>query len=463
VLALPAGPLRDRLEGLLGSRGIDLRTDAPHHDVAAHLGDFDADLVFVRSQDLSTADRRRILALADQQHAPDVVVVGSGLDEAARVDLVACGATDAIDSAQLDRRAADALQVLAAGAGQHGAPATAGARAPVLSDFASRSKSMHAFLDLVRRVAPTDAVLLLTGETGVGKEHLARAVHASSPRAAGPFVTVNCGALPEHLLESELFGHAAGAFTGARGARQGCFRHADGGTLLLDEIGEVPTHLQVKLLTVLQRGEIRPIGSDADVRTDVRVMAATNRDLREDVEQGRFREDLYYRLNVVELRLPPLRERPEDLPTLIGALLRQVRTRVGRDDIQGLHADTLTALLHHDWPGNVRELINVIERAVLVSTGPLLRPEDLPPEVRGGPGLARRDEGFPGRLPPSMLERPWRSVRGDILRRVERHYLEGLLESCGGAVGRTAQRAGISARSLYEKMKAHGLRKEDYR
>ncbi len=460
VIALPEGPVRDRLQALLDDRALQVASAAPAQDLNELVESADSDVVIVRRQDLTPEDRRRLDVIAKDRSSPDVVVLAPGVDEAQHVDLVAGGATDVIDITKLDGGAADAIETLAAGDGGHGAPDTGGQQ-PTLSDFASRTKGMNAVLDLARRVAPTDSVLLITGETGVGKEHLARAIHAASPRSDAPFVAVNCGALPEELLESELFGHAAGAFTGAQGKRKGCFQAADGGTLLLDEIAEMPRHLQVKLLRAVQRGEIRPVGADAEMQLDVRVIAATNRDLRADVEEGLFREDLYYRLNVVELTIPPLRERPADLPTLIGSIMRHFKGRVGTHDVEGLDEEALEVMLRHEWPGNVRELINTLERAVLICKGSTIGLHDLPRHL-GEPRGAGAADAF-DELPAELLERPWSAVRSDVVARIERTYLDAVLRGCRGVVKDAAERAGISPRSLYDKMKRHGLDKDDYR
>ncbi len=455
LIALPEGPTRDRLIALLRERDVEI--EATPDDPREGLGASSADLVVVRREDLTADDHRRLDVLARDESAPDVVVVGGDMDDSAKVDLVAAGATDVFDATELDVRAADSLEVMAGGSGGHATPEGA---QPSLSDFASRSKSMHALIELVQRVAPTDSTLLIGGETGVGKEHLARAIHTESLRRRGPFVAVNCGALPEQLLESELFGHATGAFTGASGPRKGLFQAADKGTLLLDEIGEMALHLQIKLLRVLQRGEIRAVGSDESARVDVRVIAATNRDLRRQVEKGTFREDLFFRLNVVELVVPPLRDRTEDLPALIGSLIRHCRSQTGRTEIESIDDEALGALVQYAWPGNVRELIHVLERAMLVCRGDVITVADLPAQVLDDEG--RSVGGSLGTLPDELLELEWREVRRRVLEAAERTYLEAALRRCQGVIGATANHAGLSSRSLYDKMKAHGLRKEDF-
>ena len=327
---------------------------------------------------------------------------------------------------------------------------------------------MQSFMAVVHRVVASDATLLILGETGVGKERLARAIHTESRRSSGPFVSVNCGALSETLLESELFGHEEGAFTGASRARRGWFELAHKGTLFLDEIGEMPKHLQVKLLSVLQTREVQRVGAESSVAIDVRVVAATNRDLESDVASGLFRRDLYYRLSVVSLTIPPLRERREDIPALVEGLLHHFRTEIAYR-IEGVTPEAMAALCAYDWPGNVRELINVIERATLLTTGNALRPEDLPEGVRGEytsssqlPSPAALEEAHL-RIPRAWLDLPLRASREALLREFERAYLTALLESTRGRVGETAERAGIQPRSLYAKMKRLGLHKEDYR
>ncbi len=346
-----------------------------------------------------------------------------------------------------------------------------------LSDFVSESPAMSAFLATARRVASADTPLLVLGETGAGKEHLARAIHLEGPRARGPFVPLNCGALPEGLLESELFGHEEGAFTGAHRARRGNFELAHRGTLFLDEIADIPSHLQVKLLRALEDTEIRRLGSERAIPVDARVIAATNRDLAAEVEAGRFRRDLYYRLNVVTLTVPPLRERREDIPGLVERYRAHFAKRLGRA-IDHVPEGTMQALVDYDWPGNVRELINVVERAVLLADGDSIDVSVLPTELGGGGARTDARVAPPARdvdTPPAPsanatpqptdtdLDRPWAEARHAMLQAFERTYLDHLLRATRGRVGEAAERAGIQPRSLFDKMRAHGLRKEDYR
>jgi DNA-binding NtrC family response regulator len=303
---------------------------------------------------------------------------------------------------------------------------------------------------------------LILGETGVGKEYLARAIHRDGPRRESPFVAVNCTALPEPLLESELFGHAPGAFTGAARAHRGFFELAHRGVLFLDEIGEMAAPLQAKLLRVLQDRVVQPLGSERSFQVDVRVLAATNRDLRTEMDAGRFRADLYYRLGVVSITVPPLRERREDVPDLVASHLEHFRLALGRP-VRSVSDEALGLLVDHTWPGNVRELINVVERAVLLGAGDEIGLWDLPDLTEEGRAA---EEGGPAPDEASqaeLLERPLAEARDALVERFERTYLDTALRACGGRVGAAARRAGISERALFGKMRRYRLRKEDYR
>jgi DNA-binding NtrC family response regulator len=303
----------------------------------------------------------------------------------------------------------------------------------------AKSPIMRQLVDLARRVAKVDSTVLITGESGSGKERIARLVHEESTRAAGPFIAVNCGAITETLLESELFGHARGAFTGATSDRPGLFEAANGGTLLLDEVGEVSPGMQVKLLRTLQEREIRRVGENKSRRVDVRVVAATNRDLAHGVAGGAFRQDLYYRLKVVELHVPPLRERRDDVLPLGRVLLADAALRMKRK-ISGLAPAAADQLLRFEWPGNVRELENAMERAVALARGSRVELEDLPEEIR---------QAFPRPVASKGTVRP--------LDEIEKEYILAALELNGGNQTHTAVQLHIGSATLYRKLKSYGL------
>jgi two-component system response regulator HydG len=301
----------------------------------------------------------------------------------------------------------------------------------------ARSAAMKHVVDLSRRVSQVDVSVLVTGESGVGKERIARGIHDQSARVGKPFIAVNCGAITETLLESELFGHARGAFTGAAHDRPGLFESAQGGTLLLDEIGEVSPVMQVKLLRALQEREIRRVGENKNRPIDVRIIAATNRDLAREVEEGRFRKDLYYRLRVVEIHVPPLRERKDDILPLARALLADAGARLGRR-VDGFAPAAADQLLRHDWPGNVRELENAIERAVALASGTRIELDDLPDEVRAA---------LPAPLPGAGKVRS--------LDAIEREYILAVYAQNGGNQAKTADQLQIGTATLYRKLKQY--------
>jgi DNA-binding NtrC family response regulator len=303
----------------------------------------------------------------------------------------------------------------------------------------AKSPKMQHMVELARRVAKVDATVLITGESGVGKERIARLVHEESTRADGPFIAVNCGAITETLLESELFGHKRGAFTGAASDRPGLFEAASHGTLLLDEIGEISSGMQVKLLRVLQEREVRRVGENQSRPVNVRVLAATNRDLAYGVSDGAFRQDLYYRLKVVELHIPPLRDRKDDILPLARVLLTDAAVRMGRE-ISGLAPVAVDQLLRYEWPGNVRELENVMERAVALARGSRVDLEDLPEEIR---------QAFPKPVVGGGTVQP--------LSEVEKEYILAVMELNGGNQARTAKQLRIGSATLYRRLKKYGL------
>jgi DNA-binding NtrC family response regulator len=299
--------------------------------------------------------------------------------------------------------------------------------------------AMKKLFDVIRRAAPSEGRVLVTGENGTGKELVARAIHEHSRRKGGPFVKLNCAAVPGELIESELFGHERGAFTGAVAARRGKFEQADGGTLFLDEVGDMPPAMQAKVLRVLQEGEFERVGGTQTLHCDVRVVAATNKDLAAEVKAGRFREDLFYRLNVVPIHAPALRDRREDAPELAARFLAEACERNGRRPMR-LSREALLALQAHEWPGNVRELRNTIERAVLVADEPVLRPENLP-----GEWSANRDPIGPA--PGSQT----------TLREVEVAHIRGVLARTSGQIGEAARILGVHRNTLSRKLRLYGL------
>jgi DNA-binding NtrC family response regulator len=306
------------------------------------------------------------------------------------------------------------------------------------------SKAMREVHSLVAAVAPTDATVLVLGESGTGKELVARAIHAQSKRAGKAFVDVNCGALTEGVLESELFGHAKGAFTGAIAARRGLFEEASGGTLFLDEVGELTQATQVRLLRVLQERKVRPVGSNETRDVDVRVIAATNRNLVERVEAGQFRQDLYYRLDVMTVQVPPLRERADDVPALVHHFLKKHSTRLGKH-VAHVDPKALERLSQHGWPGNVRELENAVERAIVLATSDVFVESLLPSVLRARAPEPRGDD--------PRLTQPLALAKASF----EREFLEHLLARAEGKLGRAARLAGVDASNLRRLLKRHGL------
>jgi DNA-binding NtrC family response regulator len=297
--------------------------------------------------------------------------------------------------------------------------------------------------EMVDRVAASDISVLVTGESGSGKELVARALHDRSPRRGGPFVAINCAAVPEPLLESELFGHERGAFTDARSARQGLLLRANGGTLLLDEIGEMPLALQPKLLRALQERQVRPVGSDREIPFDTRIVASTNRDIEADVEERRFREDLYFRINVVHVHVPPLRARGGDILLLAQEFVSRFSSQLGKQ-VTGISTSAAERMLGYDWPGNVRELMNCIERAVALARFDTVTVEDLPEKVRA----YRSSHALADAQDPSELV---------TLEELERRYILKVLKATGGNKARAARVLGLDRRTLYRKLERYGV------
>jgi len=308
-----------------------------------------------------------------------------------------------------------------------------------ISSIIGKSAEMKRIFDVLRRVAPTKASVLVTGESGVGKELIADALHNLSPRADKPLIKVHCAALAESLLESELFGHEKGSFTGATARKRGRFELANEGTLFLDEIGEINQNVQIKILRVLQDKKFERVGGEETLEVDVRVIAATNRNLKAEIEKGAFREDLYYRLNVVNIHVPPLRERKDDIPLLAGAFLREFSEENGKN-IDGFDNKVRAAFFAYEWPGNVRELRNCAESAVVMARGSQITPEDLPPGVRD----AQEEKTI--RIPP-----------GSSLAQAEKILIRDTLAAQGGNKSRTAEVLGIGRKTLYQKLQEYSI------
>jgi two-component system response regulator PilR (NtrC family) len=313
--------------------------------------------------------------------------------------------------------------------------------------FIGKSPRMLEVFETIRKTADSGSTVMITGESGTGKELVARAVHLESARRARPFVSVNCGAIPETLMESELFGHVKGAFTGAVASTEGLFAAADGGTLFLDEITEIPHSIQVKLLRATQEREVRRVGDTRDVKVDVRLIAASNRDLSKAVADGVLREDLYYRLNVIPIHMPPLRERLEDIPLLVAHFVARVTKDVGKS-VKGISPESLAILERYHWPGNIRELENIVERAIVLGSGDFLSPESLPAQLRA----PRNEQTVNVEIPPAGMD-----LEG-TLTRIENGYIRLALERSGWLQVRAAELLGLSFRQFRYKLQKHGLR-----
>jgi two-component system, NtrC family, response regulator AtoC len=423
---------RDLLRRVLATEGHQVSTAADGREALAELSRQPTDLVV---SDIRMPDLDGVQLLERMREAapglPVILVTAFGDVEGA-VEAIRRGAFDYlakpydVDAIRLVVRRALAQAALAA---ENQVLRRQVREKYRLEGIVGRSEAMLQVFKTAARVAQSDATVLIEGESGTGKELVARAIHAASRRAAGPFVAVDCGAIAEGVLESELFGHARGAFTGAQAARRGLFEEASNGTLFLDEMGDVGPALQARLLRALQEGEVRRVGTNEPIPVDVRVLAATNKDLARQVKEGKFREDLYYRVNVVTLRLPPLRERREDIPLLA----EHFAAKHGQPEGAAITPPARELLLAYDWPGNVRELENVIARALALNHSGLVVPEDLPDRLRGLP---------PAIPPPGAADRP-------TLAEVERRYAAQVLAETGGNKTRAAEVLGIDRKTLY--------------
>jgi DNA-binding NtrC family response regulator len=303
-------------------------------------------------------------------------------------------------------------------------------------EIIGKSDAMQEIFELIGRVAPTDSTVLITGETGTGKELIAQAIHGNSQRCYMPFIAVSCGALPDSLLESELFGYEKGAFTGADHTKRGRFEMADGGTLFLDEIGDISLKTQVDLLRILQQKEFSRLGGEESIKVDVRILAATNRDLKKAIGESHFREDLYYRLNVISIHVPPLRERKEDIPLLAKAAIRKCCVEMNREEVK-ISPSALELLMDYDWPGNVRELENIIERALVIGQGKVIEANNLP---------FSREEMGPERFPRS-------------LKMMEKMHIERILKETDWNISKAARELDIDRQTLYNKMEKYEIRR----
>ncbi len=307
--------------------------------------------------------------------------------------------------------------------------------------------------ETIKRVAPTTTTILITGETGTGKELIARAIHRNSPRKNNPFIKINCAAIPESLMESELFGYEKGAFTGAATKKQGRFELAHKGTLFLDEVGELPKDMQVKLLQVIQEQEFERVGGLQTIKVDVRLITATNRNLFEDVKDGRFREDLYYRLNVIPAHLPPLRERKEDIPVLIGFFIEKFNKKLDRS-VKYIDEKVTNLLIQYSWPGNIRELENLVERMILMARGDTIVFADLPSELKTA--IESDSTGLSG-----IRQKPFKDIMKNHMEDIEKQMIISVLEECGNNVTRAAKQLGLSRKGLQLKMMKYKLRRSE--
>lgn len=399
-----------------------------------------------------------IRTVTARKNAPLIIMLTAYGSVQTAVEALKVGAYDylskPVDLDNLEMMLERGMKVLRDRAEKNGAAHEGGA-----VNIIGSSAAMTAVLDSIRQVAATKATVLVTGESGTGKELVAQAIHKLSPRANKPFRPVHCAALSENLLESELFGHEKGAFTGANERVAGRFEMADGGTLFLDEIGEISLSVQVKLLRVLETRQFERVGGSETLTVDVRVVAATNRDLRAMVEQGAFREDLFYRLNVVNIRIPPLRERREDIPEILDFYLKKSAADNGKD-VADISPEALGVLMAYDWPGNVRELRNCVERMVVFARGATLTMTDVPADIRSAVGEQFEAKAMSPKTTGAAPAEPQMSI-GLNVKENEKSLIIKALEECGGNRSQAALKLNISRRTLYRKLHEYGLAKDD--
>ncbi len=447
--------MRDFLEIMLQDEGYEALTAGDARDALARIDEEPFDVVITDLR-MPGVDGLELLRRIRERspHTQVIVMTAYGTTETAieamrrgaynyitkpfQVDEIRLLVRQALERVQLERRVENLRDQLEERYG--------------FRNLVGRSAAMRQIFSMVQRVARSKATVLITGESGTGKEVVARAIHAHSARKDGPFVPVNCGAIPEGLIESELFGHVRGAFTGAVSSRRGLFEAAQGGTLFLDEVGELPPAMQVKLLRTLQDRRVKRVGASDEMPVDVRVIAATNRQIEEDVRAGTFRQDLYYRLNVVRIHLPPLRERTEDIPLLVQHFLQRFSQELGKK-VRSVEPAVLDVLSHYAFPGNVRELENLVERALTLETGERLSLRSLPRHIFEAVGQAASDV-----VEPSRLELPPEGIDLEAtLERIERDLLQQALERTGGNRTEAARLLGITFRSIRYKLRKYGM------
>jgi DNA-binding NtrC family response regulator len=447
--------MRRVLEAILRREGYDVVTAANGLDALAGMNrDVHTVITDLKMPGLDGMGLLKKLS-SDYPDVPVVMITAHGSVESA-VEAVKLGAFDYLEKPfeqeQIRQVVAKALSTFKL--------ARRDARPEDVSDrgrfrIIGQAPAIRQIYGVVEKVADTPSTVLITGESGTGKELIARALHENSSRHAGPFIKINCAAIPKTLMESELFGYEKGAFTGAVGAKPGRFELAHGGTLFLDEIGEIPIEMQVKLLRVLQESEFERVGGIKTIKVDVRLVTATNRDLLQEIGAGSFREDLFYRLNVVPIHIPPLRERREDIPLLVEHFISKFNERL-KKQVTSIAPEALERLVAHQWPGNIRELENLMERTVLFCDGPQIRVSDLPPEVSHLPATAAAT--LPVLAPAAGDAGSLKEAVRAQTERVERELIQRALDETGGNVTQAARKLKISRKSLQTKMKEFGLR-----
>ena len=451
--------LRKVLQATLSREGYEVQVAADGEEALAALERDGADVV-VTDLVMPKMDGLSLLRRVVQKHPdiPVIVVTAHGKVDSA-VEAMKAGAFDFVtkpfEHSELKAIIAKAARQSDLNQNNVVPDAVAERR---FTEIIGRGQKMIELQQVIARVADAPSTVLIQGESGTGKELVATALHEKSIRRDQPFIKINCAAIPRELVEAELFGYEKGAFTGAVQSKPGRFELADGGTLFLDEIGDIPGEMQVKLLRAIQESEFERVGGVRTTKVQVRLIAATSRDLSKEVAAGRFREDLYYRLNVVPIELPPLRERPEDIPLLVEHFRQKYNARL-RKNVGKIEDDALAALSSYSWPGNIRELENVLERTILFADGPNIRASDLPPSLRARPPQAAASEALPAAQ--SLAPGPLKEIVKEQVQAIERDLIIRGLEVTGGNVTRTARLLKISRKSLQIKMKDFNLRGDD--